>query len=82
MYTISNSLNGGHSYETRSRNNLEVVAHKTSKFEYGPYFSCVKVFERLPQYIMESKLKQFISKLIEYLNEICFYNLKDFLNDP
>ena len=41
-----------------------------------------KIFERLPQCIKQSKSKQFKSKLIEYLNERCFYNFNDFLNDP
>ena len=45
-------------------------------------FSCVKIFEKLPQCIKQSKLKQFKSNLIEYLNERCFYNLNGFLNYP
>jgi hypothetical protein len=84
LFVKKNSLifktNGGHSYETRSRNNLEVVAHNTSKFEHSPYYSCVKIFERLPQYIKQSNEKKFKSNLIEFLNERCFYKLNDFLN--
>jgi hypothetical protein len=84
LFVKKNSLifktNGGHSYETRNRNNLEVVAHNTSKFEHSPYYSCVKIFERLPQYIKQSNEKKFKSNLIKFLNERCFYNLNDFLN--
>ena len=44
--------------------------------------SLLKILERLSQCIKQSKLKQFKSNLIEYLNERCFYNLNGFLNYP
>ena len=46
-------------YETRNINKLEKIMHKTSMFEKGPYYSCVAVFERLPNSIKCLPTKSF-----------------------
>jgi hypothetical protein len=53
--------------DTRSRNEFEKNMHRTSKFERSPYYSRVKMFERIPNTIKYLATKDFKNQLIRYL---------------
>jgi hypothetical protein len=56
--------------------------YRTSKFERSPYYSLVKIFERIPntvKYLPTKDLKK--KQLTRYLLDRCFYSLKQFYDD-
>ena len=58
--------------ETEMRINLKKKMHRTSKFEKSSYYSCVGVFERIPNSIRYSPIKDFKNQLTHYLCDKCF----------
>ena len=74
-------LNGEcHEYSTRSKDEPRIPSHKTNHFKYSPHYSCIKIYQNLPEKILTLPDDSFNSKLKNYLLEQLFYDLKDFLN--
>ena len=65
-------------YVTRNNDGLEIITHRTSLFETSPYYSCVKIFNRISNNIKHLPLTKFKRKFRSYLIEKCFYKLDDF----
>ena len=70
--------NGYYFYETRNKNKFEKIMHRTFKFEKSPYYSCVDVFERIPNSIGYLTIKDFKNQLAHYLR---FFSLNQFYDD-
>jgi hypothetical protein len=71
-----------HKYNTRDNNNLHLPIASLSKFNEGAYFSGIKVFNHLPEYIknlsnrkcLTSSLKSFfISTFLSLIKEYFKY---------
>ena len=74
-------LNGEcHEYSTRSKDEPRIPSHKTNHFKYSPHYSCIKIYQNIPENILTLPDDSFNSKLENYFLEKLFYNLKDFLN--
>ena len=84
VYNNSNLFsknNDQHHYSTRYSAQLSVPLHHSSKFEKSPYYSCIKVYNKLPDNLKNSRNKyNFKKNLKSYLSTHVFYNLNEFFN--
>jgi hypothetical protein len=66
LYNTSNEI---HNYRIRYNNNLHLQIVNLTKFNNGAYFSRIKVFDHLPEYIknLPSNQKCFINTLKRFL---------------
>ena len=63
----------------RYKNNIKIPKHMTSFFKRNMYYSSIKLFNHLPNYIKnETSLKPFTNKLRKFLIEMEYYSVKDF----
>lgn len=70
-----------HSYSTRTRNNIHIKNHNTSRFAKSPAHLCTLLYNNLPATIKDIQpLTSFKYKLKEHLIAKCFYSIKEYLD--
>lgn len=78
---IFSKNNEQHNYSTRHSSQLSVPLHHSSKFERSPYYSCVKIYNKIPNELKTIRNKHhFQKKLKSYLARHVFYSLEEFYN--
>ena len=71
-----------HSYDTRHRNTLAHIQHRTAAFEKSVKFQGTKLIRKLPNNILSlNELKAFKKSLNEYLVTNSFYSVEEFLQN-
>lgn len=74
------NLNGeNHEYSTRSKDDPRIPLHKTTHFKYSPHYSCVKIYQNLPDIILNLPDDDFKSQLKHFLFEKLYYNWKELI---
>lgn len=69
-----------HIYQTRSKNSLKPVQHRTKIFHLSPQYMGPKIYNKLPDYIKDlAQFNQFKRHLKEWLLERAFYSIEEFL---
>lgn len=72
--------NATHSHSTRSRSDIHVLAHNTSRFSTSPTYLCLTIYNKLP---LDTKNAQSLglyqSKLKKFLQKNCYYTVNEFL---
>lgn len=75
------SLNGNHSYDTRSTNVLEVPRHNLQVFERSPKFLSIKLYNKLPNSYKVLNLQNFKNKIKQLLLDKAYYSVAEYLGD-
>ena len=69
-----------HEYETRQRDTLRVPRHNTVKYEKGPQYTGIKLYNNLPDNIRNiTEYTKFKQTLKKYLSDRCLYSVKEFM---
>jgi hypothetical protein len=71
-----------HGFNTKNKSSLHLPPSKLIVFQRGPYYSGIKAFNNLPNYVknlLQTK-KQFKWALKEFLHLYSFYSLNEFYN--
>jgi hypothetical protein len=71
-----------HSHETRYKNDLHLPITNSKKYIEGPYFSAIKIYNHLPEYIKSQKtdLINFKKSLKSFLCQHPFYSMQEYFN--
>jgi hypothetical protein len=78
----SRGPSSGSGRNMRHRSRIDYPIHKTGFYEKGPFYQCVRIFNRLPQiYQKIDNEKELIKMLKEQLIKAAPYTLNDFFND-
>src|SRR5215510_6104784 len=69
-----------HKYRTRYNNDLHLPIANLSKYTEGPYFSAIKIYNHLPEYIksLSYDQKRFKNTLKRFLCQHSFYSIQEF----
>ena len=71
-----------HKYDTRFRQNLALIEHKSVLYEKGCKYTGILLYNKLPKYIkIINSEKQFKTELKNYLLEQCFYSVKEYFQN-
>lgn len=72
-----------HTHFTRNSSMLQYPNHRTTFFEKAPWYSCMKIFNSLPNHIKtEPSPKSFKTLSRNFLLEHCFYSVQEYLTWP
>lgn len=69
-----------HSHDTRNKNNLRPIYHRLQRCQGGPGYHAVKLFNRLPEHVIQLNKSQFKNKIKDFLVIKAFYSLDEFYN--
>jgi hypothetical protein len=77
LYTPNSEI---HKYRTRYKNNLHLPIANLTRYTERPYFSAVKVYNHLPEYIKSLSLdqKRFKNTLKRFLCQHSFYSTQEY----
>ena len=56
-----------HEYSTQSKDEPRIPLYKTTYFKYSPHYSCVKIYQSIPDTILNVPDDNFRSNLFEKL---------------
>lgn len=71
-----------HKHNTRNKFNVHMISHRTHMFAKSPYYSGIKLINKLPKNIKEiSDRKRFKSELKLYLTKNAYYSVEEYLNE-
>jgi len=73
------SDNVDHRYPIHSHQ-LNYPIHKTTKYEKGPFYMGLRIFNKVPESIKTGSLEQFKINLKQVLIDLCPYTVEEFLN--
>jgi len=70
-----------HKYNTRNKNNMKFVHHKTAAFEKGLLFAGQRMFNRIPFALQIEQSQTKFKKLVkDYLLANMFYKISEFIS--
>lgn len=70
-----------HVYNTRYGELLSIPRHSTTRYEHSPFYSCILLYNRLPNEIRNIvNYNSFKNKVKELLISNSFYSIKDYLH--
>jgi hypothetical protein len=71
-----------HGINTRQQSKLHIPSVRLSSIQRGIYYSSVKIFNQLPQYVVKyyTKIHNFKNFLRDYLVQNYFYSIEEFLS--
>lgn len=79
--TEFNISNFNHSYDTRQKNNYAFPVHRLALTEKGPFYSAIKFFNVLPNFLKDNNSpKVFKKQVFQYICEIEPYSIQEFLD--
>lgn len=68
--------------DTRGGSNLRIPMHRTTFYEKGPHYNCIRIYNSVPQHIKQIEgLNKFKKELKNYLITNAFYSLADFISN-
>lgn len=71
-----------HSHNTRNKNDLSTIPHKTSLYEKSFTYTGLKLYNRLPQHTKEiSAIGKFKNVVQTILQDKCYYTVQEYLNE-
>ena len=79
LFSSSNSI---HQYRTRYNNDLHLLIANLKKYKDGPYFTAIKIYNHLSEYIkaLTSDLKSFKKTLKGFLCRYSLYSIQEYYN--
>lgn len=69
-----------HAYPTRHSCQLSIPRHKTTMYEKSPYYSCVKIYNKLPDNLKDKSATVFNKDIKRFLCDHSFYSINEFFN--
>jgi exonuclease III len=77
LFTFNSEI---HKHRTRYNSDLHLPIANLTKYTEGPYFSAIKIFNHLPDYIksLVSEQKRFKYALKEFLLQHSFYSIQEY----
>jgi hypothetical protein len=77
LYTLNSEI---HKYRTRFNNDLHLPIANSTKYTERPYFSAIKIYKHLPEYIksLSSDQKCFKNTLKRFLCQHSFYSIQEY----